>query len=162
MLKVKFQPLTITVPVIDNSGDHDCKMDEETYNLIHRAIAALPPSPEYTRPQMPRLSDYIGPRIIGGAPASPTQQNVWVSQADAEAAHIVKAWAGVNMPPRTPPLYHSQYQEPSQEDPKINTAVTDSEMRGGPEMSLEEFQRPVERTKVPPRPRRNSWRHEGE
>lgn len=116
MLKVRFETITLRVPVIDNSGEHDAKMDPAVYEQIQAALEVL--QAEYA----PVAA------AVAGKPASPARRDS-----------------------STPP---------SQVDPPINTRVSDREMRSSePEMSLDEFREPPERTRAPPRPRANSWRH---
>lgn len=133
MVKVKWQEVTVRIPVIDESGDHDAKIADSDYQALR-----------YYYDQLNMLSGQTA--IIGGAAVSANQQNGWRTVDETWSAQLRAAKQGVEI---------------AQIDPPINTAVTDSEMRSSaPQMSLEEFREPPARTKTPPRPRANSWRHE--
>jgi len=135
MVKVRFETVTLRIPVIDNSGDHDAKMHVGRFEEIHHALAVI-------------QGDALD-KLIAGAPVSQTHQFLVDQQIKGAAK-----WAG--------DLGGDLYPAPpiSQEDPPINTAVSDREMRSdAPDMSLEEFRERPERTRAPPRPRANSWRH---
>lgn len=145
MLKVRFETITLRVPVIDNSGEHDAKMDEEAYNRIHYALS-----------EIEQLHAHPQSRIIAGAPVSATQRSGW-RPAQVDKQVLAASIAGHRAPSleeysKAPPI--------SQDDPVIDTTVRDSEMRSsGPEMTLEELRERPEKTRSPPRPRANSWRH---
>lgn len=135
MLKVKWQQVTVRIPVIDDSGDHDAKISDSEYQAIRHYYE-----------QLSMVGGHSA--IIAGAPVSATQQNGWRSE-DPKWGDQLRAL--------------KQCVEVSQVDPIINTAVTDSEMRrserGEPEMTLEQLRERPERTRAAPRPRANSWRH---
>lgn len=133
MLKVSFKEITIRVPVIDNSGDHDSKISESDYGHIERALSMLEDAGCLN--EGVSRNDEGAVNFLGPPPIIPgTNKPAW-----REKAH-------------NPPV--------SQIDPVIDTTVRDSEMRSSvPEMSLEELRERPERTRSPPRPRANSWRH---
>ena len=144
MLKVRFETVTIRVPVIDNSGEHDAKMEEAEYAAIHQALAQIQPS----------LGAAQG-AMIACSPVSPTQQKGF------RTTNVMGDPVDDQGMTKTDRLLAQFGAPPSQDDPAINTAVTDREMNSSaPDVSLQEFRERPERTRGAPRPRANSWRHE--
>lgn len=148
MLKVRFETITLRVPVIDNSGEHDAKISQEEFDGIFETIQ--------------RLEELTGERRRwpGGDPAFAQGgiSRVFVGTARPPPPGVSFAVTALTSPDArvtlaSPPV--------SQVDPPINTAVSDREMRSSePDISLEEFRERPEKTRAPPRPRANSWRHE--
>lgn len=189
MLKVKLVPMTLLVPVIDNSGDHDCKMDENRYRAIHAAVDMLDIADgnlETVRQGVSQNASAIekhfsGIGMHGHIPAflrdaaELANQNLSFIRPPTPGSQNAQRWSmdhgGGEIPGRQranavgPTHQWDVSAAPgvpvSQVDPPIDTTVRDSEMRPGrePEMTLEELRERPERTKTPPRPRANSWRH---
>jgi hypothetical protein len=144
MLKVKWQECVVLVPVLDDSGDHDAKISQGKFDEMMEAAELLQGRRIGFDPGCSRFGQSL--LVVGGPPALC-------------AAPGTPAYTSMeNLRPRPPSLPAGP--PPSQDDPPINTRVTDSEMNSSaPQMSLEEFRERPERTRAAPRPRANSWRH---
>lgn len=142
MLKVRFETITLRVPVIDNSGEHDAKMDEGTYAAMHEALAVLQPSLTGQGSMLARAGLFAA------------TENGW------PPGRVIFAEGG-RLPQVDLSTTFARPESPvSQVDPPIDTTVRDSEMRGSErEMTLDELRERPEKTRAPPRPRANSWRH---
>ena len=140
MLKVRFEQLTVMMPVIDNSGEHDAKISQEEFDGIHDTIERL----EQLTGNRRRWPNF-DPQYRQGSQSALSLREEF-SRLESARQQIAQVGSGM-----------VQLSKP---DPPIDTRVRDSEMRSDmPEMSLEEFNERPERTKAPPRPRTNSWRH---
>jgi hypothetical protein len=150
MLKVRFEAITLRVPVIDNSGEHDAKMDEDDFELVEAALGLL----DRLSGVAPRPSGHTA--LEAGTQRAMEQDQLRMARSYSESAHLQReALSGI-----THALIGSAPPPVSQADPVIDTTVRDSEMRSSePEMTLEELRERPEKTRSPPRPRANSWRH---
>lgn len=161
MLKVRFEAITLRVPVIDNSGEHDAKISQEEFDGIYETIERLEqltggrrrwPDGDPSFAQGNRTSRVI----VGGPPGQFASANIMgdpiYKDGMTKTEYLLSPQGQREVLAGSAPI--------SQSDPVIDTTVRDSEMRSSePEMTLEELRERPEKTRSPPRPRANSWRH---
>jgi len=136
MKRVKVTHVLMTIPVEAAGDDWDIEIEDSLFRLMQSAASVMQRVSDACNET---LADKLELRMVPAAQVSSAKD--WILPVTLKTQDD------------SVPV--------SQHDPPINTAVSDREMRSSePEQTLEEFRQRPDRTRAPPRPRANSWRHD--